>query len=89
MSTWKSHGISGCSCELRAISSAAQSSASIRPWKKWRCSSGSTGTWFSSGSFTYSSSDEERVAVGGHLDELVARRLVERRHHAQLRAAAP
>ena len=54
MSVWKSHGISGCSCELRAISSAALSSASIRPWKKCRCSSGSIGTWFSA-PFTYSS----------------------------------
>ena len=83
MSTWKSHGISGCSCELRAISSAALSSASMRPWKKWRCSSGSIGTWFSA-PFTYSSRDRYGSPSLGDLHEVIAGRLVERRQDAQV-----
>ena len=38
MSTWNSQGISGCSCELRAVTSAAHSSAPSSEWKKRRCS---------------------------------------------------
>ena len=66
--------LSKCAAPIwRNISSAADSSASIRPWKKCCCSSGSTGTWFSA-PVHVQVAHQIRIALRRHLDELVAGR---------------